>query len=145
MECKPETVGVISVYSAQRWTDDVENLTNQPTFRTLQENSTLMNLSFRCRSLETSANGAAASGMSRFCETHEKQKKLLTENIYQAAILSTLTVNTVYVFSWQFPMIKTLWIPKVKQQPLTLNPGDFKLNSDHSPALPHPASLPALT
>lgn len=36
------------------------------TLRTLPENKILMNLSFRCSSLETSVNEEAASGLSRF-------------------------------------------------------------------------------
>ncbi len=45
------------------------------TLRTLQENRTLMNLSFRCSSLETSVNDEAVSGLSRFCRPQKKHRK----------------------------------------------------------------------
>ena len=46
-----------------------------PTFRTLQEKRTRMNLSFRCSSLETSVKDEAVSGLSRFCRPQKETEE----------------------------------------------------------------------
>lgn len=56
------------------------------TLRTLQENRTLMNLSLRCSSLETSVNVDAVSGLSRFCQ-------VIIKSIHQSPISKTRVVK----------------------------------------------------